>query len=164
MKFLGLLLLALVVGSCFSDGDCLISATNYMHLQFKKRTNVGLDTTLYFTHIYVSGTDSIIFKNDTLVSDILLPVDIQSNSTTFVLQYTSLSDPSRFTFDTLQVGYTTQSKVIAKDCGAFTYYQNLKILKTNLKEAQIKTFSTALIKDPTSTVISAYAVNYQLLY
>jgi hypothetical protein len=166
MKFAMFLLIAVLSGSCFSDGNCLITATNYVHIQFKKETN-KLDSALDLTAIYVSGTDTSLVIN-AATSEILLPIDIHSNTTTFILQRTnSLNKPP--VSDTLRVGYSTQSKVIAKDCGAFTYYQNLKILHTNLKDSQIKAFSTSLLTDPTlyvagAVTYQAYAVNYQIFY
>jgi hypothetical protein len=150
--------MVVVFGGCFNDGNCLITATNYMHIQFKKESN-KLDTAVYFSHISISGANAILFTNDTLVNEILLPLDIHSDSTEYIFQY--VNAPA----DTFRVGYTAQSKVIAKDCGAFTYYQNLKVLHTNLKGEQIKPFNTSLLIDPTvGQTPSAYAVNYQILY
>ncbi len=162
MKFVVLLLIVGLFGSCFNEGDCLVSATNYMHLQFKKEANHSLDSAVILDTIYISGTDtSLVFNSAT--SAVLIPLDIHNATTTFIFQRTNPLD-STLAYDTLQVGYATRSKVIAKDCGAFTYYQNLAILKTNLREAQIKIYSTSLLKDPTSSGISAYAVNYQIFY
>ncbi len=162
MKFAVLILIVALFGSCFNEGDCLISATNYMHIQFKKETNIKLDTAVVLDTIHISGTDTVLVINSA-TKEILLPVDIHSTTTTFVFQRTNPADSS-LAYDTLQVGYTTQSKVIAKDCGAFTYYQNLIVLYKSLKDSQLKIFSTSLIKDPTSSGISAYAVNYQIFY
>jgi hypothetical protein len=153
------------LASCFSEGDCLISATNYMHIQFRKKSNTALDSAVAMTSIAVSGTDSIfVFKNDTTFHEILLPVDIHNISTTFIFARQSLTDASVTAVDTMQIGYTPQSKIISKECGAFTFYKDLKILKTNLSSTQIKTLSTSLIKDPTSSGTSAYAINYQIYY
>jgi hypothetical protein len=166
MKFVILLIIGLFLGSCFNDGNCIITATNYMHIQFKKLSNAKLDTALDLTTIYISGTDSVLLVNSS-TTQILVPLDIHSNTTTFVIQRADAN--SVVTSDTLKVGYSAQSKIIAKDCGAFTYYQNLEILGTNLNESQIKVFSTSLLTDPTLYVASsvnfqAYAVNYQILY
>ena len=162
MKFAALGLICVLLGSCLNDGNCLITATNYMHIQFKKESNSKLDTLVNLTTIFVSGAnpDSIL-KINSATNEILLPVNIHSNATTFIFNYENSS-----TSDTLQVGYTTQSKIIAKECGAFTYYQNLKILYTKLK---VKAFSTSLLTDPTLYVAGsinyqAYAVNYQIFY
>lgn len=158
--------MGVVLGSCFNDGNCLITATNFMHIQFKSQ-NTKLDSALDLTTIYVSGTDSILVVN-AAEKEILLPLDIHSNTTTFVLQRTNSSNTLSGS-DTLTVGYSAQSKVIAKDCGAFTYYRDLRILYTNLKDSQIKVFSTSLLTDPTlytagSVNTQAYAVNYQIFY
>jgi hypothetical protein len=137
-----------------------------MHIQFKKESN-KLDSSLRIKAISISGTDTII-KVNASVSEILIPIDIHSNITSVVIWHTN-SDSTKAGFDTLQVSYTGQTKVIAKDCGAFTYYQNLKVLHSNLKDSQIKEFSTSLLVDPTlysgnRNNPSAYAVNYQIFY
>jgi hypothetical protein len=164
MKYAAFILICMVLGSCLNDGNCLITATNNMHLKFKTHRDNKTDTAIALTTILISGTvpDSVLKINAT-TSEILLPVDIHRDTTTFILQYTSA--PS----DTLQVTYSKQSKVIAKDCGAFTYYQNLRILHTSFKETQVKEFSTSLLTDPTLYVAAspnyqAYAVNYQISY
>lgn len=165
MRVVLLFIIGACVAGCFSEGDCLISATNYMHIQFKKKTNTALDSAVAMTSIAVSGTDSIfVFKNDTTFHEILIPVDIHNVSTTFVFARQSLTDASVTAMDTLQVGYIPQSKIISKNCGAYTFYQNLKILKTSLSASQIKTFNTSLLKDPTSSGAAAYAINYQIFY
>jgi len=137
MKFAVLILICTLFGSCFNDGNCIITATNSMHIQFKKLTNTTLDSTILLDTVYVSGTDTFLVVN-TAVTEFLFPVDTHSDITTFVLKHTN-SAKTIYGSDTLQVGYTAQSKIIAKDCGAFTYYQNLKIIHSNLKE--IKAFS-----------------------
>ncbi len=167
MKFAVLILICALFGSCFNDGNCLITATNFMHIQFKNETT-KLDSALDLKAIYVSGTDSsLVVKVAT--HEILLPLDIHSNTTTFVMQRTNPVDTTIIVYDTLRVGYSMQSKVIAKDCGAFTYYYDLKLLYTNLKDSQIKVFSTSLLADPTQYVpasvnYQAYAVNFQIFY
>ncbi len=166
MKFVVLMFVSLVLASCFNEGDCLISATNYVHFQFKKKTNITTDTTVAFTSITVSNSNSLLLQ-DSLSSELLIPLDISTDatSTTFIFHRADdVDNPTITATDTLQVTYTKQSKVISRDCGAFTFYHNLKIIRTNLSSAQIKIISTDLIKDPTSSGPSAYAINYQILY
>ena len=164
MKYAGIILICVVLGSCLNDGNCIITATNNMHIQFKTHRDHKTDTSINITAIYVSGTDSVLSVNAE-VKEVLIPVDIHRDTTTFIFQY------SNATSNTLQVSYTGQTKIIAKDCGAFTYYQNLKVLypTTDFKESQIKEFSTSLLVDPTLYAgskknPSAYAVNYQIFF
>jgi hypothetical protein len=155
MKYIGLMLICVLFGSCLNDGDCLITATNNMHVQFKTHRDNKTDTSITITSIFISGTDSALVPG-TALTQILLPVDIHRDTTTYIFKYANA--PS----DTLQVSYSGQTKIIAKDCGAFTYYQNLRVLHTNFK---LKEYSTSLLKDPTlGNTYSAYAVNYQIFY
>ena len=130
-----------------------------MYIHFSKRSDHTIDSVLLVDTIFVSGTDTLLVSNQSL-SSLLLPVDINHDTTTFIIKHTN-SAKKVFASDTLQVTYKRQSKVIAKACGAYTFFSDLKIVKTNLEESQIKTFSTSLIYDPTS---SAYALNYQLFF
>lgn len=167
MKYIFPFLICALFGSCFNEGDCLITATNLMHIQFKKKSNISLDTFVNFApqSIFFSGTDSVA-SITVATNELLLPVDIDpsTNATTFYFHRVNPYDSTVLITDTLEVEYSKQTKVISKDCGAYTFYSNLKILNTNLKS--LKVLSTSLIKDPTagSTAPSSYAINYQIYY
>lgn len=157
MKYVFLLFIGGLAIGCFSEGDCLVTATNQLHIQLKKRTNSAKDTTVTFNSITISGA-GIIAKNVS-IQEFLLPLNIKSDSTLLIFNRANSTKP-----DSILLGYDRQSKVITKECGAYTYFQNLKILKTNLDSAQFKVYHTALLKDPTSIAVTAYAINYQILY
>ncbi|MBS1680260.1 MAG: hypothetical protein JST48_00965 [Bacteroidetes bacterium] len=163
MRITLLIFICALFSACFSEGDCLVSATNYMHIQFKKRSNHKLDTSVIFNYIYFGGSDSALGK--TQATELLLPVDINNarTNTEFIFQIAN-SDNSKQQTDTLQVGYTRQGEVITKDCGAYSFYIDLKILKTSFDSAQVKVFSTSLLKDPTGSGIASYAINYQIYF
>ena len=121
MKFALPVFIFALFASCFNPGDCLISATNYMHIQFKKKSNHTLDTAISFSYhsISVSGTDSV-YRIKTATAVILLPLDINSDVTTFVFHRMKAGDTTMTAVDTLKIGYIRQGKVISPDCGAFT--------------------------------------------
>lgn len=146
----------LILG-CFSEGDCLITATNQLHIQLKKKSNSAKDTAVVFNSITISGAGKI--AENVTAQEFLLPLNIKSDSTLIVFDRANATVP-----DSILLSYTRQSKVITKDCGAYTYFQNLKVLRTNLDSVQFKVFHTVLLKDPTNTAITAYALNYQILY
>jgi|GEM_PF-775792 len=166
MRYLFPFFICALFASCFSEGDCLISATNYLHIQFKKKSNTTKDTAIQFAYqsISISGTSTFLVVRPA-TNEILIPVDIsnETSSTTFIFHRIN-ADSTITATDLLQVGYTKQSKVISKDCGAYTFFQNLKILNTTLDSTQIKVFNTSLVKDPTGFTIASYALNYQILY
>lgn len=160
MKYIFLLFIAMVlVSSCYNEGDCLITSTNNMYIHFSKRSNHAIDSALFIDTVFVSGSDTVQIYNSSLTV-LLLPVDINHDTTMFVIKHTN-STKTVFASDTLKVAYIRQSKVITKACGAYTFFNGLKMVKTNLEDSQIKPYSTSLIYDPTS---SAYALNYQIFY
>lgn len=96
------------------------------------------------------------------LADILLPLNIASDSTEFIFK--RVAKDNSIVSDTFRVGYVRQNKVISKDCGAYTFYQSLKIRKTNLASDQIKIMANYLEKNPSSTANTAYVINYQIFY
>src|SRR5882672_6558322 len=93
MKYALLIAMGLLFWSCFNEGDCLVTATNFMYLQFKKKSNHNLDTAVAFESILISGANGYLkFKNDTLITAIILPVDINNDNTTFTFQRKSIVD------------------------------------------------------------------------
>lgn len=157
MKYTFVFLAVGLVLGCFSEGDCLITATNQLHIQLRKRSNSAKDTSVVFNAIAISGGGTNAVPVTT--HEFLLPLNIHSDSTLIVFYRANSTVP-----DSILLGYIRQSKVITTDCGAYTYFQNLKLLKTNLDSTQFKVFNTVLLKDPTSSAITAYALNYQILY
>ncbi len=162
MKYLFLFFVCALFASCFNEGDCLITATNQLRIQFRKKTSTKTDSLIVFNSIVVSGTDTILIPSSS-VREILLPIDVNADTTLFVFNRLNPADNSNVA-DSLVLSYTRQGKVISKDCGAYTFYQDLKIKKTNLTD--IKTYSISLIKAPTGspTDFNSYALNYQILY
>ena len=170
MKYVFPFLICGLFASCFNEGDCLVTATNYMRIQFKKKKNTAEDTTITFSYYSIEVKEqNAVFKDVTASSQILLPLDVNqaSDSTTFIIHRIN-ADSSKYATDTLIVSYSKQAKVISKDCGAHTYYQNLKVehMSAHHDSVGIKTFSTSLLKNPTgySTDPTSYALNFQILY
>ncbi|MBS1487655.1 MAG: hypothetical protein JST43_08700 [Bacteroidetes bacterium] len=160
MKYIGLLLIVALFGSCFSEGDCLVRATNQMYIQFKKKTNTSLDTSVYFMNVTVSGTDSI-FKFSAPVTNLLLPLDIAHDTTSYIFKRINSADSTQnIPADTLIVTYNAQTKVLGKDCGAYKFYSNLNAIKVS-KSLSFKAFNNFLLKDPAT---QNYALNYQFYF
>lgn len=166
MKYVFPFFLCALFASCFSEGDCSISATNFMHIQFKKRRSLKEDTVITFAYksVEIVGK-SVALTYRPAASEILLPLDIDPSvsSTTFIFHRIN-ADSSKQATDTIEIGYVMQSKVITKECGAYNFYKDLKILNTNLDSVQIKAFNKNLLKDPNSSATTAYALNYQIFY
>src|SRR5579859_7048800 len=100
MKYALLIAMGLIFWSCFNEGDCIITATNYMEIQFKKKSNHSLDSLVAFTSIRISGTDStLVFSSVT--SAINIPVDIHHDTTRFILNRVNTSDSTLVGSDTL---------------------------------------------------------------
>jgi hypothetical protein len=159
MRILLFFVTCLILSGCFTQGDCLVSATNLMRIQFKKK-NTKSDTSVSITYVSFSGTDSILAPT-TAVTELILPVDGHVDSTRFIFHRVKASDNSITGVDTLTVKYDIQSSVATPDCGAYTYYQNLKVVKFSRGDSLIKVFNKSLAKDPTS---QTYAINFWIYF
>jgi hypothetical protein len=159
MRILLFFVACLVLSGCFTQGDCLVSATNMMRIQFKKK-NTKSDTSISITAIEISGTDSILVPVSAL-TELAIPVNGRADTTRFIIHRVKATDNSITGVDTLTIQYNIQGSVATPDCGAFTYYQNLKILKFSRGDSLINAFNRNLAKDPTSQV---YAINYWIYF
>src|SRR5579871_2690516 len=158
MKWYILAFVIVVMGSCFSDGNCIVTATSIMEIQFKKKIDPATDSFMAFTAIFISG-DTV--ARDTITNTLALPLDIRYDTTTFVMARINILDSTITATDTLSVTYSRRSKVLGSNCGAFTFYGDLRIVKTSIDTARIKILNTSLAKDPSSL---SYAINFQILY
>jgi hypothetical protein len=159
MRILLFFVASLVLSGCFTQGDCLVSASNLVRIQFKKK-NTTKDTSVAVTAIQVSGTDSIIgYKSSS--TELLIPLNGKADTTQFILHRLNVNDSTITATDTLTLGYQVQGSVATPDCGAFTYYQNLKVLKFSRGDSLLKLYNRNLAKDPTS---QTHAINFWIYF
>jgi 3D (Asp-Asp-Asp) domain-containing protein len=152
LKYLPIGLLAVLSFGCFDQGDCLITATNLMQVKLLTKTD-RKENKIKFNSVTVSGSTSILYK-DQETGTLLLPVNPGQGSTTFTLNYGT-------TVSVITVTYSEETRVIAVDCGAFTYYKDLKISSTDFEEGNIKLVNTLLLHDVST---QAYANNVEIYF
>jgi Family of unknown function (DUF6452) len=151
-KYLLFVFLAVLSFGCFDKGDCLVTSTNLMQVKLLMKAD-RKENKIKFSSVTVSGSTSVLYK-DIETAVLLLPVNPGESSTTFTLNYGS-------TVSTITVSYSQETKVVAVDCGAFTYYKDLQITNTTFAEDTIKLFSTLLLRDGST---SAYANNVEIYF
>lgn len=151
-KYLLFAFLAIVSSSCFDQGDCLITATNLMQVKLLNKTD-RKPYPIKFTSVTVSGSNSILYK-DKEATTLLLPVNPGQSSTTFTLNYGT-------TASTITVSYSQEIRVIAVDCGAFTYYKELQITNADFAQDSIQLVNTALFHDVST---QTYATNVEIFF
>ncbi len=152
IKYPLFILLTILSSGCFDQGDCLITATNLMQVKLLSKAD-RKPFTIAFTSVTVSGSNSILYK-DKETTTLLLPVNPGQSSTTFTLDY---SDK----ISTITVSYSQETRVIAVDCGAFTYYKELQITNTSFAKDSIQLVNTALLHDVST---QAYATNVEIFF
>jgi len=154
-------IVVLLCSSCYDKGDCLITNSPLINIEFKKRTNSSLDTAIRFTSIEIMGTDSILFTNDT-IKLVSLPVNPFKTETGFIFHYQDsirtidkITDTLKFTSDTLRFTYRNETIILNSDCPAQAYQKDVTISKATHDSTLIRVINTQLLKD---------ALNFQILY
>ena len=157
-RILLLLLLVLIGVSCFNEPDCIITATSAIKIDFKqykvdKNTLklTAVDTAVIFTSVWVSGIDTAFAKNIQATS-LTLPINLKEKAVKYRLNIRSASGTITRT-DSLQYSFSSESRVIAPTCGAFTYFVNLKLTSTNLAETKYKLVNSNLLKSTTNVQV-----------
>lgn len=151
-KYIFFTFLTVLLSGCFDKGDCLITATNVMQVKLLTKAD-RKENKVKFSSVTISGSNAILYK-EVETATLLLPVNPGQGSTTFTLNYQS-------TTSTITVSYSQEAKVIAVDCGAFTYYNDLQLTDTTFPEGSIKLFNTQLLHDVTT---QAYANNVEVYF
>ena len=113
------------MASCYDQGDCILTSSNLVRIDFINSQSTKEAKTVVFDSALVLPTNYVFFGDSTLkavtASTILLPVDPTESQTTFIIFYNKKAD-------TLVFSYTTQSKVLSPDCGTFSYQNDLTII------------------------------------
>ncbi|HEY5824400.1 MAG TPA: hypothetical protein VIT44_08545 [Cyclobacteriaceae bacterium] len=160
------LLVGIVVflfSSCFDKGDCLITNSTLINIDFKKKTNSSLDTAIRFTSIEIIGSDTVLYSDDTKKhQQVNLPVDPFQTEAGFIFHYPdsirmvdNKNDTIKFKSDTLKFSYRNETVILNSDCPALTYQKDLIISKTTHDSTLIRVINNQLLKD---------AINFEILY
>jgi hypothetical protein len=149
-----LFFLIFLSSSCFNQVDCLITASGYTKIDFYQKANKQ-PKVITFSSIMVSGGGAILHQDSIFsTSTLLLPVSPTGDTTRFTLGYDGKSD-------FITVKYSTETRIISPDCGAFTYFKDLEILNTSFDQGLIKLINTQLLKD---AVHQTYVTNVQVFF
>jgi len=148
-----LIFLIFLSSSCFNKGDCLITASELTRIDLYQKTDKQPKTILFLS-ITASGYGTT-FQLDSVNSPtLLLPINPNGDTTRFTFNYEGKSD-------FITVTYASATRIIAPDCGAFTYFSNLGILNTSFDRSLIKLVNTRLLRDP---VKNNNVINLQLFF
>ena len=148
-----LIFLIFLSSSCFNKGDCLITASELTRIDLYQKTDKQPKTVL-FSSITVSGYGTTLQQDSVNSSTLLMPVNPNGDTTRFTFNYDEKSD-------FITVTYSSATRIIAPDCGAFTYYSNLGIVNTSFDRSLIKLVNTRLLRNPAN---NKNATNLQLFF
>jgi hypothetical protein len=129
VRFLLSAIIILLLSTCLSQPDCLVTATNLVKISLKRLDSDSVNT-VKFILVRVSGTDSVFYQNKT-ESTITLPVNPGTLITTFAFEYKSKPDTSIVKKDSVALTYAGQYFVVSPDCGGYVYFSNLTVASTS---------------------------------
>ena len=150
VKAVLLIFLIFLSSSCFNQGDCLITASGYTKIDLYDKANKQ-PKSIKFDSIRVSGTESVFYQDST---SLLLPVNPVEDTTRFTFIHDGKSD-------FITVKYSSETRIISPDCGAFIYFKNLEIVNTSFDQSLIKLINAQLLKD---VVHQKYVTNLQIFF
>jgi Family of unknown function (DUF6452) len=157
-KLLLFVLLILFSVSCFTEADCIITATTSIKIDFKqtKTDKTTLlksvtDSLLLLDSVKVSGIDTVYLKK-VQASTVTLPIDPAKKNITYILMRSSKSGVVK-KVDSIKFSYSSESRVISQKCGAFTYFLNLKVTSTSFDSTKFKLTNNRLLKGATNVQV-----------
>lgn len=160
-RLLLFILLILFNTSCFTEADCLVTATTAIKIDFKQtktdRTTLlksVVDSALVFNSVWVSGIDTayIKFIKDKQYGSVTLPINPQEKSVKYVFNIRSKSG-NILRKDSLQLSFSNESRVVSQKCGAYTYFLNLRIASTSFDSTKYKLTNDRLLKGITNVQV-----------
>jgi Family of unknown function (DUF6452) len=133
VKYIFLIFFTFLFTSCFTQNDCIITSTNLVKIDFFTLAGVIRPTTFLSVH----NTDSTVIYYPALgatpapINTLALPLDQDTNESSFVLVTT---ENVKYT---LTLGYTSFSRVISTDCGAYQYFKDLSVPQTSFDSTRV---------------------------
>jgi len=153
-------IVVLLFSSCYDKGDCLVTNSTLINIQFKKRTDSSIDTAVRFSSIEIMGTPLVITGDTTTI--MYLPVDPSKTEAGFIFHYqdsirtiNKTTDTLKFKPDTLKFTYRNETVIPNSDCIAVAYQKDLTVSKTTYDSTLIRVINNQLLKN---------AVNFEILY
>ncbi len=137
-----LLILAVLLSSCFDDGDCTTTKTSLILINFKK-LETKKDTIVNIQSIVLTGSDSTFNVQDT-TSSIVLPLDpdVVSLKINFVID----TDQHE-----LSLEYMTTPRLISPDCGVELNFTDIIVNSHDFDSVAV--VSTLLDQQITSNIV-----------
>lgn len=129
MKYILFFLLALMMFSCFEQGDCSDVSSNVMRWNFYSFSNKKSKKILVDSIIMV-GWDTVMYRNDSLTT-VLLPLDPATDTMTYYLYYQSMQD-------TIGISYEKKTFALAPGCNAIDVINLHTIKSSRLPDVKIK--------------------------
>jgi hypothetical protein len=125
-----LMFLVFFFAACFNQGDCIITSSSLARISLFSKKDGKARPTKFTSVVETNDQLEFVVGADTTVSSLQLPLHPDRLQVSYVL----VTPDSTYN---LTLSYTTYTRIIATDCGAFLYYQDLSVDSTNFDRYKI---------------------------
>jgi Family of unknown function (DUF6452) len=142
--FFAIILTFLLFNACFDQNDCLVTSTNLVKIELA--TIAGVNQNVRFVTVRQDSVDSahtrtrhidFVYYQNYPLGSLELPLDPEHDTTYFSFETADK------TIYKLAFRYSTFSRVISNDCGAYLYYKDLSVIKTD-----VHPFDSTVVVEP----------------
>lgn len=142
LKWCGVLLIGVLLGSCLDNDICLRGADNALVINFKKISD-GLEDTVTLQNIEALGTNAVFYLDDPDTIN-TIPSVKQDLSSDVIVLVNPYADSTQFTFNNIRgdtlvltVGYKTEVRFVSEECGSERLQYDLKVLRTTFDSVRV---------------------------
>jgi len=134
--------------SCEKDDICIENTTPNLIIRFYDNDNQTEAKQIVLDSVWANNKENI-YKNETIDSIIVLPLDLSQNNTLFKFSSNSIEDEINFTYDRNDI-------FVSRSCGYKTIFENLQIDSNSTNWIKNISINNTIIENDTAAHITIF--------
>ena len=134
--------------SCEKDDICIENTTPNLIIRFYDNDNQTETKQIVLDSVWANNKENI-YKNETIDSIIVLPLDLSQNNTLFKFSSNSSEDEINFTYDRNDI-------FVSRSCGYKTIFENLQIDSNSSNWIKNISINNTIIENDTAAHITIF--------
>ena len=134
--------------SCEKDDICIENTTPNLIIRFYDNDNQTEAKQIVLDSVWANNKENI-YKNETIDSIIVLPLDLSQNNTLFKFSSNSIEDEINFTYDRNDI-------FVSRSCGYKTIFENLQIESNSSNWIKNISINNTIIENDTAAHITIF--------
>ena len=149
-KYLALIIVSFFVFlSCEKDDICIDGTTPKLIIRFYDIDNETEFKTVKLDSVWVEGKSKIDGFTGVATDSIYIPLDLNADTTTFILENNKVKD-------TLKFSYTRNDVFVSRSCGYKTIYENFQLDSNTINWIKDISSNNSTIEDETTAHITIF--------